>query len=253
MNISFEGQVALVTGAAAGMGLSAVYAFVRAGAAVVVADIDGNKVQEIADELNAAGHKAIGVVCDVADENQVRAMVDKAVSEFGGLHMAFNNAGIQSPRKDTAEVTTEEWDRVMAVNLRGVYFCMKYELLQMEKQGKGAIVNNSSIGGIIAVSGRAPYVATKHAVLGLTKTAAVEYAAKGIRINAICPGTIKTPMVERMLQTGDLSEAEINRSIPANRLGESEDISDALIWLCSPMSSYVIGQAITVDGGCTIL
>ena len=253
MNISFAGKVALVTGAGKGMGLATAKAFAEAGAAVMLADINEDAALKAADDLVKAGHKAIGMRCDVSDEAQVRAVVEKTVASFGQLDAAYNNAGIQSLVMDTADLTSEEWDRVFSVNLRGVFLCMKYELMQMRGQASGAIVNCSSIGGLIGLPGRAAYHAAKHGVLGLTKSAALEYAPRGIRINAVCPGTIRTPMVEDMFSSGDLSEEDVVKLAPINRLGEASEIADAVLWLCSPMSTYVVGQSITVDGGYTVL
>lgn len=253
MNISFAGQVALVTGAGSGMGLETAKAFAESGAAVVLADINEASAKEAAERLTKAGHKAIGIRCDVADENQVKEMVDTAVATFGRLDAAYNNAGVQSLVTDTADLTSEEWDRVFNINLKGVWLCMKYELQQMRQQGSGAIVNCSSIGGLIGLPGRAAYHAAKHGMLGLTKSAAIEYAPRGIRINTVCPGTIHTPMVDIMFQSGDLSEAEVIKLAPINRLGQASEIADTVLWLCSSMSTYVIGQAIAVDGGYTII
>lgn len=250
---TFTGKAALVTGAGAGMGLATAKAFAKAGAAVMLADINEESAMKAADELVRAGHKAVGMRCDVADEAQVSAMVEKTVASFGRLDAAYNNAGIQSLVTDTADLTSREWDRVFGVNLRGVFLCMKHELLQMRAQGSGAIVNCSSIGGLIGLPGRAAYHAAKHGVLGLTKSAALEYASRGIRINAVCPGTIRTPMVEDMFGSGDLSEDEVVKLAPINRLGEAAEIADTVLWLCSPMSTYVIGQSIAVDGGYTVM
>ncbi len=253
MNISFAGKTALITGSGKGMGLATAKAFAQAGAGVMLADINEDSALKAADELSKAGHKAIGMRCDVADEAQVKAVVEKTVATFGSLDAAYNNAGIQSLVTDTADLTTEEWDRVFSINLRGVFLCMKYELMQMREQGSGAIVNCSSIGGLIGLPGRAAYHAAKHGVLGLTKSAALEYAPRGIRINAVCPGTIRTPMVEDMFTSGDLSEEDVVKLAPINRIGEASEIADAVLWLCSPLSTYVIGQSIAVDGGYTVL
>lgn len=253
MQISFKGQAALVTGAGMGMGLATARAFAQTGAAVMVADVNAASAEKAAHELNEAGHKAAWIQCDVAEEDQVKAMVAKTVEQFGRLDAAYNNAGVQSLVTDIADLPTEEWDRVFNVNLRGVFFCMKYELQHMRAQGSGAIVNCSSIGGLIGLPGRAAYHAAKHGVLGMTKSAALEYAPRGIRINAVCPGTILTPMVENMFASGDLSEADVVKFAPIGRLGTAAEIADAVLWLCSPLSTYVIGQAVTVDGGYTVL
>src|SRR5258705_7610759 len=232
MNLPFESKVALVTGAGSGMGLTTARAFAEAGAAGALADVNENAVRSAAEEIVAAGHKAIGIRCNVADEAEVAAMVAQTVSTFGRLDAAFNNAGVQSPAMEMADVPGEEFDRVNGVNLRGVWNCMKYELRQMREQGSGAIVNNSSIGGLIGLPGRATYHATKHGVIGLTKSAALEYAARGIRINAICPGTIETPMVAEMLVKEPEAMKEILRDQPIGRLGRPEEIASVVLCLC---------------------
>src|SRR5438128_2197934 len=252
MNLSFQNKVALVTGAGAGMGLVTARAFAEAGAAVALADVNEKAIRSAAEELVAAGHKAIAVRCNVADEAEVKAMVAQTVSAFGRLDAAYNNAGVQSPAVETADASGEEFDRVNSINLRGVWNCMKYELLQMRKQGSGAIVNNSSIGGIIGIAGRGVYHASKHGVLGLTKSAALEYASRGIRINAICPGTINTPMVSGMLTSEPEAMKEIMKDQPIGRLGRPEEIAAPVLWLCSPGASFVIGHALVVDGGYTV-
>src|SRR6266436_4502791 len=251
MNLSFENKVALVTGAGSGMGLVTARAFAEAGAAVALADVNEKAVRSAAEELVAASHKAIAIRCNVADEADVAAMVEQAVSTFGRLDAAFNNAGVQSPAVETADASSEEFDRVNAINLRGVWTCMKYELRQMREQGNGAIVNCSSIGGLIGLPGRAMYHASKHGVIGLTKSAALEYASKGIRINAVCPGTIDTPMVADMLAKEPDAMKDILRDQPIGRLGRADEIASAVLWLCSPGASFVIGHALVVDGGYT--
>jgi NAD(P)-dependent dehydrogenase (short-subunit alcohol dehydrogenase family) len=247
----FNGQVALVTGAGSGMGLATAEAFAEAGAAVVLADIDEEALRAATDGLTSAGHRAIGVACDVADESQVAATVERAVAAFGRLDMAFNNAGIQVPPSDAADEPAGNFDRVNAVNLRGVWTCMKHELRQMRGQGSGAIVNCSSLGGLVGLPGRAAYHASKHGVIGLTKSAAVEYAPRGVRINAVCPGTIDTPMVSDMLERQADAMREIMRDQPIGRLGRADEIAAAVLWLCSPGASFVLGVALPVDGGFT--
>jgi len=248
---SFVDRVALVTGAASGMGLVTARCFAEAGAAVVLADVNASAARSAADKLAAAGHRVLAVGCNVASESEVAAMVEKTVNAFGRLDAAFNNAGVQSPAVDTADASGEEFDRVIAINLRGVWNCMKHELRQMRGQGSGAIVNCSSIGGLIGLPGRAAYHAAKHGVLGLTKSAALEYASRGIRINAVCPGTIDTPMVSAMLAKEPDAMKEIMRDQPIGRLGRPEEIASAVLWLCSPGAGFVIGHALAVDGGFT--
>jgi NAD(P)-dependent dehydrogenase (short-subunit alcohol dehydrogenase family) len=252
MNLGFENKVALVTGAGSGMGLAAARAFASEGAAVVLADMNEMAVRNATERLVAAGHKAIAIACDVTDEVQVKSMIEQTVSKFGRLDMAFNNAGVQSLAAETADATSVEFDRVNAINLRSVWLCMKYELLQMRTQGSGAIVNNSSIGGLIGIPGRAIYHATKHGVLGLTKSAALEYATRGIRINAVCPGAIETPMVADMIAKEPETMKDILKEQPIGRLGRPEEVASAVLWLCSSEASFVIGQALAVDGGYTV-
>lgn len=247
----FTGQVAFVTGASSGMGLATARAFAQAGAAVTLADVDDDALAAAENELRAAGHQVLAVHCDVADEADVAAAVARTVEAFGRLDMAYNNAGIQSPMTDAADETAEMFDRVNGINLRGIWASMKHELAQMRTQGSGAIVNCSSLGGLVGLPGRAAYHASKHGVVGLTRSAALEYAPRGIRINAICPGTIETPMVTRMIDSGDLDRSEAETNQPINRLGTADEMAAAVLWLCSPGASFVIGVALPVDGGYT--
>src|SRR3954469_18299864 len=220
--LDFSGKVALVTGAAAGMGLATARAFAEAGAAVVLADFKEEAVKAAAEELVAAGHRAIAVRCDVSDDDQIAAMVDRTVAEFGRIDAAFNNAGVMAKIAPTAESTREEWDRVIGVNLRGVWSCMKYELRQMERQGGGAIVNNASVGALTGNPGIGPYIASKHGVVGLTRTAALEYVKHGIRVNAVNPGLIDTKIARDVVSGSEEAYAEFAKNVPIGRAGRPE-------------------------------
>ncbi|MEU5144654.1 glucose 1-dehydrogenase [Streptomyces sp. NPDC021139] len=247
----FTGQVAFVTGASSGMGLATARAFAEAGAAVGLADIDETAVQAAVKELTDAGHRALTLVCDVTDEDQVAAAVDRTVETFGRLDMAYNNAGIMPPPTDAADESAEQFDRVQNINLRGIWAAMKHELRHMRDQGSGAIVNCSSLGGLVGNPGRAAYHATKHGVIGLTKSAALEYGSRGVRINAVCPGTIATPMVDAMIKGGELNRTQAEAGQAIDRLGTADEIAQAVLWLSSPGASYVTGITLPVDGGYT--
>lgn len=249
---TFENKIALVTGSAMGIGLACAEGFARAGARVIMADIDEKEARKQAQRLTDEGFAAVGYGCDVSDKEAVKKMMCWIVETYGQLDAALNNAGIQTPQRPMAEITDDEFDRTVAVDLKGVWNCMHYEIEQMLKQGGGAIVNTSSQGGVTAFPGQAAYIACKHAVIGLTRTAAIDYSAKGIRINAVCPGVILTPMAEELMRRDPGLEKELVRDIPAGRLGRPEEIADAVLWLCSPASSFVIGHALLVDGGFTI-
>jgi NAD(P)-dependent dehydrogenase (short-subunit alcohol dehydrogenase family) len=251
MTHNFTGKVALVTGGASGMGFATAKAFAQAGAVVVIADINGAAAQAAADELASSGARVLAIACDVEDEESVKAMVEKTVETFGRLDAAFNNAGVQSTATETADLDGAEFDRVVGINLRGLWACMKYELIQMRKQGSGAIVNCSSLGGLVGVPGRGAYHAAKHGVLGLTKSAALEYASRGIRINAVCPGIIDTPMVAGRKENETEAMDILMEQVPARRLGTAEEIAEPVLWLCGPGSTFVIGHALAVDGGYT--
>jgi NAD(P)-dependent dehydrogenase (short-subunit alcohol dehydrogenase family) len=251
--LDYSGKVALVTGAAAGMGLATALAFAEAGAAVVLADVKEEAVRAEAERLVAAGHKALAVRCDVSDDAQVAAMVERTVAEFGRLDAAFNNAGVMARIAPTADSSRENWDRVIGVNLQGVWSCMKHELRQMERQGSGAIVNNASIGALTGNPGIASYIASKHGVVGLTRTAALEYVKRGIRVNAVNPGLIDTQIARDVVNGDEQAYAALEKGVPMGRAGRPEEIASAVLWLCSPGASYVVGHALTVDGGVTVV
>jgi NAD(P)-dependent dehydrogenase (short-subunit alcohol dehydrogenase family) len=250
--LDFSGKVALVTGASSGMGLATARAFAEAGAAVVLADVREEAVKAAAQQLVASGHQALAIRCDVSDDAQVAAMVQQTIGAFGRLDAAFNNAGVMARVAPTGDSTREDWDRVIGINLRGVWSCMKHELQQMERQRSGAIVNNASVGAITGNPGIASYIASKHGVVGLTRTAALEYVRHGIRVNAVNPGTIDTQIARDVVKGDAQAYAEMASKIPMGRVGQPEEIAAAVLWLCSPGASYVVGQALTVDGGLTV-
>ncbi|MFI9056161.1 SDR family NAD(P)-dependent oxidoreductase [Streptomyces anulatus] len=247
----FTGQVAFVTGASSGMGLATARAFAEAGAAVGLADINEDAVNSAAKQLSDDGHQVLPLVCDVTDEAQVAAAVDRTVEAFGRLDMAYNNAGIMPPPTDAADESAEQFDRVQDINLRGIWASVKHELRHMREQGSGAIVNCSSLGGLVGNPGRAAYHASKHGVIGVTKSVALEYGSRGVRVNAVCPGTISTPMVDAMVEGGELDRVQAEGGQAIDRLGTADEIAQAVLWLCSPGSSYVTGIALPVDGGYT--
>ena len=251
MNPTYDlkGQVAFVTGAASGMGLATATAFAEAGAAVVLTDANEAALADSAKALTDEGHSILAVRCDVSDEAQVRDAVAQTVARFGRLDMAFNNAGIQSDATELADVAMADYDRMLGINLRGVCVCMKYQLAQMKVQGSGAIVNCSSLGGFVGVPGRAAYHAAKHGIHGATKSAALEYAPQGIRINVVAPGIMDTPMVADMKKAEAGVIEDMMRDVPIKRLGRAEEVAAAVLWLCSPGASFVVGHALAVDGG----
>jgi NAD(P)-dependent dehydrogenase (short-subunit alcohol dehydrogenase family) len=247
----FDGKSAIITGAAGGIGRASAIAFAREGAGVVVADLKLEGCEQTVAMIKAEGGNAVAIKTDVSNSSDVQAMVKKAVDEFGSLNYAHNNAGIEGAVGMTADYDENEWDRVLRINLKSVFLCMKYEINEMLKAESGAIVNTSSIAGLVGYMTMPAYAASKHGILGLTKTAALEYAGRGIRINAICPGGIQTPMVDRMSATQDKEEFEamIKAMHPIGRIGQPEEIADVAVFLCSDKASFVTGHALAADGG----
>ncbi len=249
MALSLEGKVALVTGGSSGIGRATALVFARKGAKVVVADVLTEGGEGTVSRIRDAGGEAIFVKTDVSKAADVMALVDDAVSTYGRLDCAFNNAGILGVNAPTADCNEDNWDHVIDINLKGVWLCMKYEIPQMLKQGSGAIVNTASIAGLVGFQGLPAYCATKGGIIQLTKTAALEYATKGIRINAVCPGVIRTPMVEQATGGKPELEAQFTALEPVRRMGTPEEIAEAVVWLCSDAASFVTGHPMVVDGG----
>ncbi len=249
----FDGKVALVTGGGSGIGRATALKFASEGASVVIGNRKEKAGQETVDLIQKAGGKASFYQTDVTKLENVENLIKYTVNTYGGLHAAFNNAGVEDPQAMTPEQTEDIFDLVMNVNVKGVWYSMKCEIEHMLANGGGAIVNTSSIAGLIGYPGHAPYTASKHAVLGLTKTAALEYAQQGIRVNAVCPGGVETALLDNLAK-GDSATIEYMKSLhPIGRLGKSHEIADAVVWLCSDEASFVLGQAITVDGGFTAI
>lgn len=246
---SFEGKVALVTGAGSGIGRATALAFAQRGSKVALADSSLRGGQGTLEMIGAMGREAVFIRTDVSRSDEVRAMVEQAVTAYGRLDFAFNNAGILGDSARTHECTEENWDRVISVNLRGVWLCMRCEIPHMLKQGSGAIVNTASADALVGDPGVPAYAASKGGVLQLTRTAALEYAKDNVRINAICPGTVHTPMIDRLLEEQPETEAFLRGSMPIGRFAEPEEVAEAVVWLCSDAASFVVGHALSIDGG----
>ncbi len=242
-------KVALVTGAASGIGRAAAIAFAREGASVVVSDVDSEGGLETVRLLEKQDSEAAFVLCDVSKPEEVANLIMQTVNRFGRLDYAFNNAGIEGTPAPTAECTEDNWNRIIDINLKGVWLCMKHEIAQMLKQGGGAIVNCSSIAGIVGFPGTPAYTASKHGVIGLTKAAALEYVKSNIRVNAVCPGVIQTPMIDRFTHGQAQAVEQLAAGAPMGRMGTPEEIAGAVVWLCSDAASYMTGQSMAIDGG----
>lgn len=242
----FSDKVAFVTGAASGIGRATAVAFATEGARVAILDLTENALSETADAVRNAGAQVLTIACDVSKPKQVEAAIRQVIETFGRLDIAFNNAGVENKAAPVAEIGLDEWDRILDINLRGTFVCMKHELAQMVRQGSGVIVNTSSGAGVRGVAGGASYAASKHAIIGLTKSAALDYAKQNIRVNAILPGNIETPMMDRFTN-GDIQKA-IDLE-PVGRLGKPEEIADAVLWMSADLGGFVTGAAISVDGG----
>ncbi len=249
MSGRLDNKIALVTGAGSGIGRATALIFAREGAKVVASDIVDTGGQETVQQIEAAGGEATFVKADVSKAADVEALVTQTVETYGRLDCAFNNAGIEGGVKPTIDCTEEEFDRTIAVNLTGVWLCMKSEITQMLSQGGGAIVNTASVAGLVGFPGLPDYVASKHGVVGLTKTAALEYAKSGIRVNAVCPGVIQTPMVERGAQLSPGFDELALSMEPVGRFGQPTEVGEAVVWLCSDAASFVTGIPMQVDGG----
>lgn len=247
MDNSFEGKVAIVTGGSFGIGKATAILFAKKGAKVVIADYveDDETLNTILENKG----EAIFVKCDVSKTEDVKALIDKTISRYGRIDIAFNNAGIEGATAPTQDCTEENWERTVNVNLKGVWLCMKYQIPHMLKQGKGAIVNNASIAGLVGFAGIPAYVASKHGVLGLTKNAALENAKSGVRVNAVCPGVIKTPMIDRFTGQDKTVEKQFEDMEPVGRMGEPEEVATAVAYLCSDEASFITGITMPVDGG----
>jgi NAD(P)-dependent dehydrogenase (short-subunit alcohol dehydrogenase family) len=248
-NYDFTGKVIFITGASTGIGRATALGFAKSKAKVMVADVNTDAGWATVQMIREKGGTADFVKCDVSQETDVKNAIEQTVKTFGGLDGAFNNAGIEGESSPTADCTSANWQKVLQINLSGVWYCMKYEIAEMLKHGGGTIVNCSSIAGLVGFPGAPAYVAAKHGVVGLTKTAALDYAKLNIRVNAVCPGVIMTPMIDRFAHGSPAALQQLSAGEPVGRMGHPEEIGESVLWLCSEASSFVTGQAIAVDGG----
>ncbi|MFC9336306.1 SDR family oxidoreductase [Arthrobacter sp. NPDC057009] len=248
----FAGKVAFITGSGSGIGRATAIAFAAEGANVVLADIDTSGNEETARLLAQYGGQVLTVKCDVTSSQEVQAAIEQTVQEFGRLDIAFNNAGIEQPPAALIDISEDEWSRVLDIDLRSAFLCMKYQIPAMLKTGGGSIVNTSSGAGVVGIRGQAAYVAAKHGLIGLTKSAALDYAAQGIRVNAICPGIIETPMMDRFSGGTPEGRERVIGQEPVGRMGSPEEIASAVLWLSSDLGSFATGHAMVIDGGQTV-
>jgi NAD(P)-dependent dehydrogenase (short-subunit alcohol dehydrogenase family) len=251
-NGHFAGKVAFVTGAANGIGRAAALAFAREGASVAAVDLSEEGNRETVRMIEEAGWRGLAVQCDVSKGSDVKSALEKTIETFGRLDFAFNNAGVEQPVAPTADLTEQEWERIININLRGVFLCMRNEIPLMLAQGGGSIVNTSSGAGVKGIAGQAAYCAAKFGIVGLTKAAALDYANSNIRVNAVCPGIINTPMMDRFSGGTPEGRERVIAQEPVGRMGTPEEIAAAVVWLCSDPAAFVVGHALVIDGGQTV-
>jgi len=248
-NFDYKGKVVLVTGGVSGIGWETALEFANRGGRVIISDLREEEGKKSAELLRESGGEVEFIPCDVSKPDEVERLISMIIKKYGKLDAACNNAGIEGQMGSTVECQLENWDRVISTNLKGVWLCLKYEIEAMLKTGGGSIVNLSSIAGLIGFPGLPAYVASKHGVAGLTKTAALEFAAQNIRVNAVCPGPIMTPMLERIMESTPGFKEQVVSGVPERRIGQPKDVAQAILFLCSEEASYITGQCLPIDGG----